>query len=142
LAALISPAAARRWGYVRWSSGLLVMAGIVELGLGLPFQLATFLPAAALLGLAAQGVKICVDTLTAQEVEDEYRGRVFSIYDTVFNLVFVAAGVLTALALPENGKSSVAVVFIALCYALTGLGYLLASARHPVAMPETEPQAA
>ena len=92
------------------------MAGMVELALGLPFQLATFLPAAALLGLAAQGVKICVDTLTAQQVDDDYRGRVFSIYDTLFNVVFVAAGVLTALVLPENGKSSVAVVVIAVCY--------------------------
>jgi MFS family permease len=142
LAALISPPATRRWGYVRWSAALLVMAGIVEIGLGLPFQLATFLPAAALLGLTAQGVKICVDTLTAQEVDDDYRGRVFSIYDTVFNLVFVAAGVLTALALPENGKSAVAVVLIAVCYELTGLGYLLAGQRRRVAVASTEPQAA
>jgi MFS family permease len=125
LAALISPAAARRWGYVRWSAALLVMAGVVEIVLGLPFQLATFLPAAALLGLSAQGVKICVDTLTAQLVDDEYRGRVFSIYDTVFNVVFVAAGVLTALLLPENGRSSVAVIAIAVCYEVTGLVYLL-----------------
>ena len=63
-----------------------------------------------LLGLAAQGVKICVDTLTAQRVADDFRGRVFSIYDTVFNVVFVASGVLTALLLPENGKSAAAVL--------------------------------
>jgi len=125
LAALISPPAARRWGYVRWSSALLLLAAAVELGLGLPFQLATFLPAAALLGLSAQGVKICVDTLTAQLVDDDYRGRVFSIYDTVFNVVFVAAGVLTALVLPENGRSTVAVVAIAAGYGLTGVAYLL-----------------
>ncbi|MFL6161934.1 MAG: MFS transporter [Jatrophihabitantaceae bacterium] len=136
LAALVSPAAARRWGYVRWSSTLLLLAGAVELGLGLPFRLAAFLPAAALLGLSAQGVKICVDTLTAQQVADEYRGRVFSIYDTVFNLVFVAAGVLTALLLPENGRSSVAVVFIALAYILTGLGYLFTpEPRHSLVVP-------
>lgn len=142
LAALISPPAARRWGYVRWSSGLLILAGVVEVALGLPFQLATFLPAAALLGLAAQGVKICVDTLTAQQVDDEYRGRVFSIYDTVFNIVFVAAGVLTALVLPENGHSTIAVIAIGICYELTGLGYLLASQDRRLTVRNTEPQAA
>ena len=57
-----------------------------------------------MLGLTAQGVKICVDTLTAQRVADDFRGRVFSIYDTLFNVVFVAAGALTALVLPENGS--------------------------------------
>ncbi|HTZ44727.1 MAG TPA: MFS transporter [Jatrophihabitans sp.] len=127
IAAFVSPLAARRWGYARWSAALLVAAGVVELVLGLPFRLATFVPAAALLGLAAQGVKICVDTITARGVDDDYRGRVFSIYDTVFNVVFVAAGVLTALLLPENGRSVAAVVGIAVAYELAGIGYLLAS---------------
>lgn len=127
VAALISPLAARRWGYVRCSAVLLGLAGVVELALGLPFRLATFLPAAALLGLAAQGVKICVDTLTARGVDDDYRGRVFSVYDTVFNVVFVAAGVLTALVLPEDGHSVAAVVGIAIAYEATALGYLVVS---------------
>ncbi|MDQ2839241.1 MAG: MFS transporter [Actinomycetota bacterium] len=126
VAALITPYAARRIGYTRWPAVLLIGAGVVELVLGLPFRMATFLPAAALLGLAAQGVKICVDTLTAQRVADDYRGRVFSIYDTLFNVVFVAAGVLTALVLPENGKSVIAVVVIALAYLLTGAVYYFA----------------
>ncbi|MEO6503846.1 MAG: MFS transporter, partial [Jatrophihabitantaceae bacterium] len=95
LAALLTPIAARRIGYTRWPAALLMLAGVVELTLGLPFKLQTFLPAAALLGLAAQGVKICVDTLIAQRVADDYRGRVFSLYDTLFNVIFVAAGVLT-----------------------------------------------
>ena len=98
------------------------------MALGLPFQLATFLPAAALLGLAAQGVKICVDTLVAQRVADDFRGRVFSLYDTLFNVVFVAAGVLTALVLPENGKSTAAVIAIGLAYLVTGAGYYLTPA--------------
>jgi MFS family permease len=125
LAAVLTPIAARRLGYTRWPGALLIGAGVVELVLGLPFRLQLFLPAAALLGLAAQGVKICVDTITAQRVADEYRGRVFSIYDTLFNLVFVAAGVLTALVLPESGKSGLAVIAIALAYLLTGAVYYL-----------------
>jgi MFS family permease len=125
LAAVLTPLAARRWGYTRWPGALLISAGVVELALGVPFKLQLFLPAAALLGLCAQGVKICVDTLTAQRVSDEYRGRVFSIYDTLFNLVFVGAGVLTALTLPETGKSVPAVIALGLVYLVTGTVYYL-----------------
>jgi len=126
LAAYLTPIAARRLGYTKWPALLLVGAGVVELVLGLPFQPATFLPAALLLGLAAQGVKICVDTLTAQRVADDFRGRVFSIYDTLFNVVFVASGVLTALLLPETGKSVPAIIVLAVVYLATGLAYLTA----------------
>jgi MFS family permease len=131
LAAVLTPIAARRLGYTRWPGALLLAAGVVELVLGLPFQLQLVLPAAALLGLAAQGVKICVDTLVAQRVADDFRGRVFSLYDTLFNIVFVAAGVLTALALPETGKSTVAVIAIGLAYLVTGAGYYLSSETDP-----------
>jgi hypothetical protein len=127
VAAAITPMATRRLGYVKWSAILLVGAAVVELVLGLPFQMQTFVPAAGLLGLAAQGVKICVDTVTAQQVADDFRGRVFSIYDTLFNIVFVASGVLTALVLPENGRSSVAILVIAVAYGITGAVYYFAA---------------
>ena len=135
LAALLTPIAARRIGYTRWPALLLMGAGIVELTLGLPFKLQTFVPAAALLGLAAQGIKICLDTLIAQLVADDYRGRVFSLYDTLFNVIFVAAGVLTALALPENGKSTTAVAVIGVAYLCTGAAYLFARNIDPFAIP-------
>jgi len=127
LAAIATPIASRRIGYVRWCAFLLILAGLAEITLGLPFLLQTYLPAAAVLGFVAQGVKICVDTLVAQRVADDFRGRVFSLYDTLFNLVFVSAAVLTAVVLPETGKSIPAVCFIAAAYAITGLIYLRTS---------------
>jgi hypothetical protein len=45
----------------------------------------------------------------------------------LFNLVFVSAAVLTAVVLPETGKSIPAVCFIAAAYAITGLIYLRTS---------------
>jgi MFS family permease len=139
LAAVLTPIAARRIGYTRWPAALLMGAGLVELVLGLPFQLRTFLPAAALLGLAAQGVKICVDTLIAQRVADDYRGRVFSLYDTLFNVIFVSAGVLTAVLLPENGKSTTAVALIGAAYLTTGAVYLFARDTDPFATAAAAP---
>jgi len=135
LAALATPAAARRLGFTHWPAFMLIGAGVVEVALGLPFRMQAYLPAAALLGFTAQGVKICVDTLVAQRVADDFRGRVFSLYDTLFNVLFVAAGVLTALVLPENGKSPAAVIAIGLAYAGIGLYYLLARDTDPALNP-------
>ena len=49
------------------------------------------LVAAFFLGLASQGIKICVDTLVQTHVDDAFRGRVFALYDVIFNVAFVAA---------------------------------------------------
>jgi hypothetical protein len=131
LAAVATPIAARRIGYTRWPAALLITAGVVEIVLGLPFTLQTYLPAAAMLGFVAQGVKICVDTLIAQRVLDDFRGRVFSLYDTLFNLLFVTAAVLTAMILPETGHSVAAVIMIGLAYSTTGVVYWLTQDTDP-----------
>ena len=68
--------------------------------------------AALLLGLAAQGIKICVDTMVQHYVEDDYRGRVFSLYDTMFNLTLVGAAVLTPWPFPRTDTHPRAVVVI------------------------------
>ena len=124
IAALVTPTATRRLGFIRWPALLLGVAAVLEVTLGLPYTLPMVLVAAFGLGLVAQGIKICVDTLVQQAIEDEFRGRVFSLYDTLFNLTFVAAAVLTAIVLPDSGYSPVSVVAIGLTYALTGLCYL------------------
>ena len=89
----------------------------------------TLLPAAFLLSIAAQGSKISVDTLVQEGVEDDYRGRVFSFYDTLFNITFVAAAVVGSMILPESGKSYAVVVLIAVGYAVTAAGYRLATRK-------------
>jgi MFS family permease len=129
LAAVVTPTATRRMGYVRWPTVLLLGAAAVEVVFGLPYTIPLLLVAAVLLGFVSQGIKICVDTLVQQQIQDLFRGRVFALYDTLFNLTLVAAAVLTALALPEDGYSPVAIVSIAVAYALTGIGYARAGGR-------------
>jgi MFS family permease len=123
VAALVTPVATRQFGFVRWPAILLGASGVVEIGLGLPFTLPLLLIAAVLLGFAAQAIKICVDTLVQRCVDDEFRGRVFSLYDSLFNLTLVAAAILTALVLPEDGYSPATVVIIGVAYAVTGIVY-------------------
>lgn len=124
LAAVVTPACARRLGYVGWPAALLLFGAVVQAALGLPFRLAPMLVASLLLGFVAQGIKICVDTVVQRDVDDAYRGRVFALYDTLFNVTLVLAAVITAVALPQDGHSAGAVVGIAATYAVAGLAYL------------------
>jgi predicted MFS family arabinose efflux permease len=77
------------------------------------------------LGLAAQGIKIVVDTLVQLHVDDAFRGRVFSVYDVLFNVAFVAAAAVGAVVLPTTGKSYPVLAAIAVGYAATALWYAL-----------------
>ena len=112
LAAALTPPAVRRWGKSRWTTAVLVLGGVGQLGLGLPFLAPTIVAAGFLLGFVAQAVKICVDSTLQEVVHDDFRGRVFSVYDAVFNVTFVAALVLGALALPGSGVSVPALLVI------------------------------
>lgn len=123
LAAVATPGVVRRIGKRRWITLLLVCAGVSQFGLGLPFLAPTIVLASLVLGFVAQGVKICVDSTLQEEVEDDVRGRVFSVYDTLFNVTFVAALLAGAFLLPSTGISY-------LLLAVVGAGYLATAALY------------
>lgn len=122
-AAAVTPSAVRRFGKPAWITGLFAAAAVTEIVLGVPYTMQALLPAAFLLGIVAQGSKISVDTLVQEQIEDDYRGRVFSFYDTLFNVMFVGAAVVAAFVLPISGKSYVLLGVVAAGYALTALAY-------------------
>jgi len=122
-AAFVTPPATARTGKPRWIVLVFGGAAVVELAFGLPFAMAPLLVGACLLGFATQSAKICVDTIVQEEVADEFRGRVFSFYDTLFNLTFVAAAVLAAFLLPSSGKSYPVAIAIGAGYALIAVAY-------------------
>ncbi|MEP6852353.1 MAG: MFS transporter [bacterium] len=123
LAAVVTPAITRRVGLVRYPAALLLVAAATQVGLGLMFTQPAVIAAAFVLGFVSQAVKISIDTTVQLGIEDAFRGRVFSLYDTLFNVTFVAAAVVTALVLPENGRSAVGIVAVAAGYLLVGLWY-------------------
>ncbi len=126
-AAVITPAATRRFGKRRWIISLLVAAGLAIAGFGLPFQRLLLVIGAFLLGVSAQGVKICVDTTVQEEVADSFRGRVFSVYDMLFNVTYVAAAAIAALVLPTSGKSAATMLTLALGYLVAALAFAVLS---------------
>jgi len=129
LAAVVTPAATRRLGTQRWIVLVFACAAVVEIAFGLPFAHGPLLVAALFLGFAAQASKICVDTLLQESVEDDYRGRVFSFYDTLFNVSFVTAAGAAAVLLPADGKSVAVTCLIAAGYAVTAVVYGVLTAR-------------
>jgi hypothetical protein len=140
VAALVTPPASRHTGLPRWCGAMLAGAGIVQLTLVLPYRLPLYLVGALLLGFCAQGFKICVDTLVQRCVDDEFRGRVFALYDMLFNVAVVTAAVMVALVLPADGYSPVSVIVIGLAYLATAFVYTRrASTDSTLTRPAAEP---
>ncbi|GAA2222248.1 MFS transporter [Streptomyces indiaensis] len=116
-AAVVTPWTAGRLGPGRWIVVCAGAAALLEPALGLPFAAAPLLAAAFVLGLTTQGAKIATDTIVQSSVEDGFRGRIFSVYDVLFNVFFVGAAAVAALMLPPDGRSEPLVITIAVIYA-------------------------
>ncbi|MEU9214103.1 MFS transporter [Streptomyces sp. NPDC048415] len=116
-AAVVTPWAAGRLGTGGWIVACAGAAAILEPALGLPFAAAPMLVAAFVLGLTTQGAKIATDTIVQSSVDDGFRGRIFSLYDVLFNVAFVGAAAVAALLLPSDGRSISLVVTVAALYA-------------------------
>jgi MFS family permease len=120
-AAVLSPWAIGRFGVFGWMAVCAGSAAVLELTLGLPFAQTPLLIAAFVLGLTTQGAKIATDTVVQTSVDDAYRGRVFALYDVLFNVAFVGAAAVAALMLPPDGRSAPLIVLVAVLYASTAL---------------------
>ncbi|MFD9500844.1 MFS transporter [Streptomyces sp. NPDC060035] len=121
MAAAVTPWAVGRLGRYGWMATCAGAASLLEPALGLPFTPTPMLAAAFVLGLVTQGSKIATDTEVQTSVDDSFRGRVFSLYDVLFNVTFVAAAALSALVLPADGRSVVVVIVVAALYALVSV---------------------
>jgi MFS family permease len=104
LAALLTPRLVRERGRPRVVLELgLVCSAALAVAATFPEGDPAWLVLGAGAGLAAQGVKVCVDALVQEQVEDDYRGRVFALYDLAFNVAVVAAAVLVAVGADDRG---------------------------------------
>jgi MFS family permease len=116
MAAAVTPPMAARFGVRTTIIACLVGSAVFQLLPGAIYAKVPLMIAAFLLGLTAQNIKICVDTLVQAHVDDEVKGRVFVIYDMIFNVALVLAAVVGAAILPANGKSVPILVVLAAGY--------------------------
>lgn len=129
IAALVTPAVTRDIGKSRWIALCIGIGGTVSMLLLIPANGWLVLAAAFLAGFAGQGAKVCSDTIIQESIEDSYRGRVFTVYDTLFNASFVIGVVIGAFTLPNDGVSWLFFSTCAVLYAATGVGYRYISKR-------------
>ncbi|WP_018349008.1 MFS transporter [Longispora albida] len=132
VAAAITPAASRKIGGARWLAALLAANAVIVPILAWGFQEAPLLMAVFLLNVGSMGAKIVVDTALQHECADEYRGRVFSVNDTAFNVLYVGGLFVGAYTLPVSGKSTGMVLAVAAGYALLACWYTLVSRKTTV----------
>ena len=104
-AAWLTPIVTRRLSNSAWIATLLAAGGVVTVVFGLPFGQIGFIIIGFGLGIVAQGLAICVTTILQQQMADDYRGRVFSVYDMLFNVTFVLGAAVSAAFMPDTGRS-------------------------------------
>ncbi|HYI55795.1 MAG TPA: MFS transporter [Microlunatus sp.] len=126
-AAAVTPPLSVRWGVRRLVVVAFGASAFFQLLPGAIFAQAPLLVAGFLLGVTAQSIKLCVDTLVQAHVDDEFKGRVFVVYDMIFNVALVVAAVIGAAILPADGVSVPIIVGLAVAYALLGVWFALVS---------------
>ncbi len=107
----------------RWIIACSFVVAVAQVALVAVLTLPVLLVSAFVIGLGIQSTKICVDAEVQTDVDDDYRGRVFSFYDMIYNAAFVTAAVFAVLVLPPDGYSRPALVLMAALYAAAGAGY-------------------
>jgi hypothetical protein len=105
VAALVTPWSVRHWGRAHTVRGALLVAALAQLALVGFLSLPCVLVVAFLLGLGGQVLKLCTDAAVQGEAGDGVLGRVFAVYDIVFNVGFVAAVAVAALVSPPDGRA-------------------------------------
>jgi MFS family permease len=106
-------------------------AAATQFGLGLPMLLPTTLVAAFLIAYTGQVVKLCVDAAVQRDIGDETRGRVFALYDMLFNITQALAVAVAATVIPADGESVALIVAATLAYLVGMAGFELVSRRGP-----------
>jgi hypothetical protein len=90
---------------------------------------ASLLWGALVLGFAGQSIKLSGDAAMQIDIEDDRRGQVFALQDTVFNVAFIASIAAAALVIAPDGRSLGLVLAGSALYALGLVAALLNTRR-------------
>jgi MFS family permease len=145
VAALVTPPVSRWIGGWRWVAGLIAAMAIALPVFVSPFTQPLLVVAVFCVNIAAQGTKIVVDTSIQHECDDDYRGRVFAVNDTTYNLSYVLGLFIAALTLPADGHSPTAVFVVGAGFAVIAGWYAVFAGRwarrvgDDIAQPDSTP---
>jgi len=142
LAALLTAPMVNRYGRTHWVTAALIGAGVVAFAAAIRIDPPVAMAVAFLLGFAYQTTKICADTVVQSDTDDAHIGRVYSLYDTTNNVLYVLGFIVGAAAFDDQGDGRALIVMLGVIYLLTAAGFSWAMrryAQHPTAV---EPAAA
>lgn len=118
IGALIAPVGVRKIGRHRWIRISMACAAIGSSILVIDRNQGLLMLAAFTTGLFGQSVKVTNDALVQSKISDEFRGRVFAVYDVVVNASIVSCSLIAALLLPNSGDSWMVPLLVAIGYTL------------------------
>jgi MFS family permease len=118
IGAVIAPFGVRWIGRHRWMrlSMFIAAGGAIFLVIGRTQLL--LIITAFITALFGQGVKVTNDALVQSKISDEFRGRVFAVYDVVVNASIVSCSLIAAILLPNSGDSWLVPLLVAVTYVL------------------------
>ncbi len=121
IGALIAPLGVRWTGRHRWMRLSMFAAAFGAMILTIDRNQILLCAAAFTTGLFGQSVKVTNDALVQSKISDEFRGRVFAVYDVVVNGSIVSCSIIAALLLPQSGDTWLVPTLVALSYLLVAL---------------------
>ena len=131
-AAWLTPVATSRMSNAGWVTAMLAVGGVVTGTLGLTFGQPEYVAIGFILGVVAQGIAISTTTILQQDTTDEFRGRVFSVNDMLYNTSFVIGAAACAGFMPKSGHSVAMLVIAAVGYLIAAAGYWFISRQEPI----------
>lgn len=129
VAALVTPWLTHRLGRTGAIRVSMLISGVTALVLATQINMVMALVGAFLITGAGQVVKLCSDAAVQSEVHDDRRGRVFALFDAVFNVAYVIAVTLAAVLSPMDGRSPALLITAGGCYLVGLAGHELLRSR-------------
>ena len=121
IGALIAPFGVARFGRHKWIRWMLFSSAFAPLLLSLDQNEIALLATGFLVSACGQGLKVTNDALVQSRIVDEFRGRVFAVYDVIVNFAIVSGAIIAALLLPNSGESSLVPLVMAVLYIVVAL---------------------
>jgi MFS family permease len=121
IGAVIAPFGVQRFGRHAWIRYSLFASAILPIALAFEQNELLLVATGFFTGMAGQGVKVTNDALVQSKIADEFRGRVFAVYDVMVNAGIVSGAIIAAFVMPPDGVSAVLPTLIAVVYVFVAL---------------------
>jgi len=118
IGAILAPLGVAKYGRHKWIRISLFASAVLPILLALQQSELLLVATGFFAGMAGQGVKVTNDALVQSKIKDEYRGRVFAVYDVMVNFGIVSGAVIAAMIMPPSGESMALPALIAAIYIL------------------------